>query len=105
MVTDAMMKVLVGFHHRISRRISGMIARRGASGEWEWVLVEAALEAAGLWPTRESMWRRQATIVEYIADRPIYELCTGEERMEGYRRFLWWWDQYHGPTQADRKVG
>ena len=104
-VTDTMMKLLEGFHHMISRRILGMTAQRGAGGEWEWVPVEAALEEAGLWPTRESMRRRQATIVEYIADRPIYELCTGAERMEGSRRFLWWWDQDHGPTQADRKVG
>ena len=57
-VTDTMMKLLEGFHHMISRRILGMTARRGAGGEWEWVPVEAALEAAELWPTRESMRRR-----------------------------------------------
>ena len=31
-VTDPMMKVLEGFHHSISRRIMGMMVRRGAGG-------------------------------------------------------------------------
>ena len=43
MFMDAMMKVLGGFYHRISRRIVVMTARRGAVGEWGWDLVEAAL--------------------------------------------------------------
>ena len=35
LATDAMMKVLVVFHHSIARQISGMTAREGDSGEWE----------------------------------------------------------------------
>ena len=45
------------------------------------------LEAAGLWPMKEYIWRRQATIKEYITNHPIYKLCTGEDRfrdIEGY---------------------
>ena len=51
------------------------------------------LEASGLWLIKEYIWRRQATIVEYITNRPIYELCTGAERMPGFIRLVWWWDQ------------
>ena len=54
---------------------------------------------------RDYIQRQQATIAEYISDRTIYELCTGEERMEGFSRLLWWWDQDHGPTQAEQEVG
>ena len=52
-----------------------------------------ALEATGLWPMKEYIRRQQATIAEYIANHPMYELCTGEERIMGSSRFLWWWDQ------------
>ena len=43
--------------------------------------------------------------VDYVAWRPIYELCIGPEIMEGSSRFLRWRDQEHGPTQAGREVG
>ena len=33
-VMDAMMVVLEVFHHRIARRIAGMIARKGVGGKW-----------------------------------------------------------------------
>ena len=35
-VTDAMMKLMEGFHRRISIYIMGMTARRGTSGDREW---------------------------------------------------------------------
>ena len=34
-VTDAMMKVMELFHHRIARRIEVMTARKGDDREWE----------------------------------------------------------------------
>ena len=55
--------------------------------------MEESLKGAGMWPMKEYIRRRQATIAEYIANRPIYELCTGSERMPGSSRFLRWWDQ------------
>ena len=45
--------------------------------------MEKALEAAGVWPMKEYICSRQATITEYIESRPINELLTGEERMPG----------------------
>ena len=51
--------------------------------------------------------------MEYIANQPIYELCTGAERMKGFIRFFQWWD--HDLTReeegdstiegAEREVG
>ena len=58
----AMLKVLERFHHRAARRIMGMKARCGAGGEWEYPLVGAVLEAAGIHPIMEYIRRRQATI-------------------------------------------
>ena len=51
------------------------------------------LEAVGLGPMKEYFWRRQACIAEYISNIPIYELCTGAERILELSRLLWWWDQ------------
>ena len=76
-------------------------------------MAKEALEAAGLWPMKEYTLIRQATIADYIANRPIHEVCTGVERMNGSSRFLWWWDQYlireeegEGVREgSERKVG
>ena len=56
------LKVLEGFHHRTDRRIMGMTETDGAGREWEYPLVVAALESAGLHPIREYIRRHQATI-------------------------------------------
>ena len=61
----------------------------------------AALETTGIWPIIEYVRRQQATIAEYVAGRPIYELCTGAERMEGSSMLLMWCDQEHNPNQTD----
>ena len=52
-----------------------------------------ALEIAGLCPIKECIQRQQATIVEHIYFRPIYELCMGSEKISGSSRFVRWWDQ------------
>ena len=35
------------------------------------------MEVTGIWPIRGYVRRWQATIAEYVAGIPIYELCTG----------------------------
>ena len=65
-----------------------MSYRRVREGGWEWSWVAEDLEAAGLWPMKEYIWRRQSTISEYIANQPIYKLCTWEERIPGPTKFL-----------------
>ena len=58
-VTDVMMTVLEGFHHMIARWITGMSARKGNVGEWEWALVDAALDTTGIWPLRGYVSRQK----------------------------------------------
>ena len=71
-VTDAMLKVLEGFHHQVSWRISGMSARQVRDGGWECLSVVEALDSMWLCKMKEYIWRRLATIAEYIVNRPIY---------------------------------
>ena len=88
-----MLKVLEGFHHRAERQITGMTAKRGACGEWEYPFVVGEMEAK----RPHSIWvyirRQQVTIAERVACRTIYELCTEEKRMLGTSRMVQWWDQ------------
>ena len=50
---------------------------------------------------QEYVRRRQATIEEYIAKRLIYDLCTGEERLQGTSQLMWWWYQDHIRAEGD----
>ena len=73
-VTGGILKVLTAFHHRASRRITGMAAKRGAGGEWEYPSVEEAMKATGLHPIWVYIKRQQAAIAERVACRPVYAL-------------------------------
>ena len=54
-----------------------MIDQQVMYGEWEWLLSEDALEASGVWPLKEYIWRWKTSIVGYIANLPIYKLSLG----------------------------
>ena len=52
-VLGVMIKALEGFHHQVAKRITEMVATRGAVREWKYPLMVAALESTGLHPIRE----------------------------------------------------
>ena len=89
-VMGEMLKVMEGFHHQVSRRISGNMDWRTDEGEWESPPVAEDLEIEGLCPTNEYIQWCQATIASHTSCHPIYELCTGVERMPGSSRFMRW---------------
>ena len=66
-VTGEMLKVLEGFHHWETRRITGMTATLGANGKWKYPPMATALESAGLHTIMVYIRRRKATIVEKVA--------------------------------------
>ena len=92
-MTGEMLKLLEGFHLRMSRRTTGMTAKCVTDREWEYTPVVAALEAADLNPIKEYIRRRQVTIAAQVECRPIYELCTKVEQRPVMRRMVRWWDQ------------
>ena len=67
--------------------------------------MDMAMKVKGIWPIRDYVQRRHSTTVEYVTGRPIYEMCTGVKRMEGYSMFLRWWNQEHSSIKANREVG
>ena len=81
LITEDMLRILEGFHHRSEKQITGMIEKRGAGRDWEYPLVVAAMEAAGIHPIREYIRRQKATISVMAACRPMYELSVKAEYM------------------------
>ena len=51
-VNGEMLKVLTEFHHRVARRITGMMAKHGAGGEGEYPLLVEGMEAMEIHPIR-----------------------------------------------------
>ena len=51
------------------------------------------MKEAGFKDVRTSINRRQNTVAQYIATRPLLELCKGTTQIGGARVALRWWDQ------------
>ena len=66
------LKVLIAFHHQAARQITGMTAKHGAGGEWGYAIVEEAMDSAGIHPIIVYIKRRQTSIEERVAFRPVY---------------------------------
>ena len=92
-VTGYIIKVLTGFHHRAAQRIAEMTAKSGAGIEGEYPSVVDAMEVAGLRPIGVYIKRRQTTILERVACRPVYAICTYVEQILVMSRLVQWWDQ------------
>ena len=75
-VTEVTLKLIQGLHHKAEISVTGMMARRTTSGEWEWPLMAEVLDTDGILKIKEYIQRRRVTIAAQVACRPIYELCT-----------------------------
>ena len=51
------------------------------------------MKEAGLTDFHTIINRRQNTVAQYIATRPLLDLCEGAKQREGARVTLRWWDQ------------
>ena len=96
-VTPTMMKVLGTFHNRVARRLAGKMAYR-VRQTWVYPPLAEALDSVGLAPIQEYVRRRQASIEDYIATRPIMDLCQATNPRPGASRAVRWWQQQ---TQED----
>ena len=67
--------------------------RRLQNGTWYYPPIGKALEDAGLFSIAEYIARRQRTVAEYVATRPIFDLVMEEERQRGTPATIRWWEQ------------
>ena len=78
-----MEKNVEGAHTGFLRQITGNRARRIVDGMWETPGLEVVREAAVTQSEMSYIGRLQATMAQWVALRPIIEVCTGEKGYEG----------------------
>ena len=86
-------KALEGFHHRAVRQMTGMGTKRQRDGTWVYPPIDTALAMVGLYEIGMYIVCQQNTVAQYIATRPIMQLCLAEERNPGMRLSRRWWKQ------------
>ena len=78
---------------RVARRLIGRQPRLGKNGKWVYPSLMGALKEAGVVRVRTSILRRQNTVAQFFATRPILGLCEVAERRRGTRVPRRWWEQ------------
>ena len=81
-VSPMMEQALSAFIHGAARRLTGRQPWRGRDGKWHYPSLEGAMTEAGLTDIRTSIQRRQKTVTQYIATRPLLDLCEGARQRE-----------------------
>ena len=74
-----------GLHHGVVFRITVRQTRRGRDCVWVYPPQEEAIAEAGLQEVNKYVSRRHNTVTQFIATRPIMDLCLAEERCLGSR--------------------
>ena len=92
-LTRKMESALDAFQGRVARRLTGRHPRRGRDGKWFYPSLVGALKEAGVVRVRTLILRRQNTVAQFIATRPILGLCEMAERRRGTRVPRRWWEQ------------
>ena len=84
---------LDSFQNGAARRLTGRQPRRRGGGSWEYPPLKEAMREAGFERIRHSITRSQNTVAQYIATRPILNLCEQATQRLGARVSRRWWDQ------------
>ena len=80
-------QALGSFLHRVTRRIT----KRWEEGGWEYPPLVAEMEEAGFEERGSYILKKQNTVVQYIATRPILDLCEKTVQRPGaWVAWIWW---------------
>ena len=66
---------------------------RQSDGTWTNPASEDVRAEVGLHTIKQYIRVRRNTVAQYIATRPIFELCTEAERKRGTQPRQYWWEQ------------
>ena len=69
------------------------MTRRWRDGKWFYLPLAGATKDVGIVRARTSVLRRQNTVAQFVATRPILGLCEGMEQRGGTRVPQRWWEQ------------
>ena len=78
-LTGKMEAALDAFQGRVARRLTGRLPRRGRDGKWQYLPLAGAIKDAVIVRERTSVLRRHNTVAQFVATRPILDLCEGTE--------------------------
>ena len=92
-VTPRTERALNSFIHGAARRITGRQPRRGWDGTWFYPSLEGAMKEAGFTDVRTSINRSQNMVTQYIATRPLLDLCEETTQRGRVMVSMRWWDQ------------
>ena len=81
---------LIILHHRVALRLEGMHTKRNTVGRWDHPHLDATVVVVGLQEFDTYIILLHNTIYQYIATRPILEICMVAERQMG-SRVTWKW--------------
>ena len=92
-LTPQMEKALDSFQYRVARKITGRQPRRRKDRSWIYLPLAGITKEAGMVGIRTSIIRRQNTVAQYIATRPILDLCKQATRRPGAWVSRRWWEK------------
>ena len=89
-----MKRVSGRFHHRVARGLTGWQLWKGRYGGWFYQTLEDAMAEVGLQDMETYVSGSQNTVAQYIATRPIMDLCLAAERRPGPRVEMRWREHF-----------
>ena len=92
-LTGNMEAALDAFQGRVARRLTRRLPRPRRDGKWQYLPLAGAIKDVGIVRVRKSVLRRQNTVAQFVATRPILALCEETERRGGTRVPQRWWEQ------------
>ena len=91
-LTPHMQRVLGGFHHRVARRMTRQQPQKVRDGGLVYLPMEDETSEAGLQEVETYVSHHQDTVSQYIATRPIMDLCLVVKWRPGPRVTIRWWE-------------
>jgi hypothetical protein len=83
-LTKTALAQLEGFHIKAAYRMAAKHKpRKGPNHIWVYPATEDVLKECGMHPISHYIGVRRETIICYVVDRPIHNLCTAGERRRG----------------------
>ena len=91
-LTPRLEKALEGFHHRVVRRMAGMVPKCQRDVTWVYKPIGAVPAMVGMDNIGVYIDCLHNTVAQYIATRVIMDLCLVEEWKPGLRIYRRWWE-------------